>query len=611
MLTLFLSLAIACFSLPTAMAGVQSAPVDTEQTPFFRQREAVITAVRAKDWVTAEVAARQFFDFTIPRGNPYEQLDAADLLIVALHQQGRYADALGVVDRMIAVTRDTAGGPVPGQIDSLLQRGMIEAVLAEDAAALRRYQRLLHSGAKSFPGLWHWDMDKQQIRYVPAKMTFPLAQGRWILTKIQQAGARSRPARLDYQYVTRRGTEIDVDIGLSYLERSQEEKQAWLQRAHSHLLSGQQLLPDAKFVQQLPDLSYADALQTRYAVQETSSDHDLWTLHWEVMRGNWYLSIKAAFQARDAADAQEQVPALVLHAIEWPEAIDLPGDGAIEAHHDDIARMGLYRQDWQQAGALAQAELPNAIWPREIALLQSVSGIAAYQAGEMSRANQALNVAMSAWPYVSQSGYDSTLYEYALEYAAEIAAKAGDDDAAMRLTRQYVGSVGTYFEWDLQAEALVHRQSRQVLPLRAAGFHIHPLDDKRFHYQDTDTNQTLGLTVGLPVLPNEDEQERRLIQALDQQFQLDVQVSHRTAYKPASQVGEPSSAQGTRWIFDVTPQAPESGMDEASTTTDDPVVDRVIFWAMDHGTTRTILRASVNSDEQEKRAAALADALPW
>src|SRR5690606_27267832 len=152
---------------------------DEASSPFFLHRKAISNAVQAEDWDAAIIAARKFFDFTIPRGNPYEQLDASGLLIRLLHQQGDYAQALQVVDEMISVTQDqnTLGGPLPEQMSDLIQRGMQEAMMADDHAALLRYQQMQHSEAKTYPALWHWELEKQQLHFQPAQITLPLIKG--------------------------------------------------------------------------------------------------------------------------------------------------------------------------------------------------------------------------------------------------------------------------------------------------------------------------------------------------------------------------------------------------------------------------------------------------
>ena len=51
----------------------------------------------------AVAQARKLQDMTLPRSNPYEQLDASGLLYALLYQQGQYAQAVLQTDRMMAL----------------------------------------------------------------------------------------------------------------------------------------------------------------------------------------------------------------------------------------------------------------------------------------------------------------------------------------------------------------------------------------------------------------------------------------------------------------------------------------------------------------------------
>ena len=60
--------------------------------------------------------------------------------------------------------------------------------------------------------------------------------------------------------------------------------------------------------------------------------------------------------------------------------------------------------------------------------------------------------------------------------------------------------------------------------------------------------------------------------------------------------------EGRQWTFEVSPQEPKPGV---------APVKRVIFWMVDQGTSRSILRASVTTPREETRAEQLAQALSW
>jgi len=500
----------------------------------------------------------------------------------------------------------------------------VDEITAGDASALKRYQQVLRDGTHLYPSLWQWDMDKQQLHYLPAQLTFPLVKGRWVLKQVKETDQRSQPIHVSYWSVTQNGGLIKAEIRLSYDSQQDtqtpQEQLSSLQRAKAFRYHFSQALPDAALAQGMPKLPYADAVQIQYVLKDKAPDDGgltmfweaFWdnplTMYWAAIRGNWHLTIRAEFLDSYRDDARAQLPVLVNDVLSWPKSVDLPGGADFEQRYKALGDEILHHGNWSEAAKSAHAELPNARFPMDIAYLRSIIGIAAYQAGDVDQASQALDIALGTWSAVGKSDYDSPLYERSLEYAAEIAAQSGHDEDAMRLTRKYVKSKGdTYFYWMLHEQVLENKRSKQVLPLRAAGFHIQPIDERRFYYENINTGQVLGLATGLPVPATEDEQERLLAHALDEQFQLDVQASHRIPYQPDTQAGSTQSVEGTKWVFDVTPQAsPYARRNPAA-----PPIKRVIFWVVGHGETRTALRASISNDAQEEHAAEFAQALTW
>jgi|GEM_PF-7037500 len=579
---------------------------DTSEALFLRKHQAIVDAIKAKDWKTAIIAAREFFDFTTQHNGFSEQMDAGSLLVKLLHQQHQYNEAVQVIDRMINLARLAPQGPQPEQMNNLVQRGMQEAMMTDDSSALKRYQQILYKGTHLYPGLWQWSGDKQQLRYLPAQMTFPSGKERWVLTNVKDSDQRSKPISVKYLYATQSGGAIEAEISLSYDARkgsqTPQEKLSGLQEHQAAVHSFSGTSPDAELTREMPALPYTDAVQVRYAVREKLSQGDLLTIYWDAIRGNWHLTIKAQFLAADEADAHAQLPVLANEMVSWPEPTSLPGSVDFEQQYESLSYMGLEQGRWSEVEKTAATELPNALFPRETAYLQSIIGIAAYQAGDVEKAGQALDLAFAAWPAVRQSGRDESLYQRSLEYAAEIAAQSGNDDQAMMLTRQYVESTGhTYFHWVLHQNELENHQSKLRLPLRVAGFHVQPVDENRFYYQDLKTGQTVGLTTGLPIPATDDEQEQLLVQVLDKQFRLQVTESRGESYP-----SDPSQPRkGIQWVFDVEPQM----SDVANPNPETPPVKCVIFWVIDQNATRTILRASVNNKTEEERAMALVDAL--
>ena len=76
----------------------------------------------ARRWDDAVAQARKLQDMTLPRGNPYEQLDASGLLYTLLYQQGQYAQAVLQTGHMMALASAEGYDPVSGQMQALIQR---------------------------------------------------------------------------------------------------------------------------------------------------------------------------------------------------------------------------------------------------------------------------------------------------------------------------------------------------------------------------------------------------------------------------------------------------------------------------------------------------------
>ena len=114
---------------------------------------------------------------TLPRGNPYEQLDASDLLYTLLYQQGLYAQAVAQTDQMMALAATDGYDPVNGQMQALIQRGLAAAMMADDKSALTRYLQALKQETKPFAPLWQWDTARNQLHYQAAQFSVPLVQG--------------------------------------------------------------------------------------------------------------------------------------------------------------------------------------------------------------------------------------------------------------------------------------------------------------------------------------------------------------------------------------------------------------------------------------------------
>ena len=576
-----------------------------QDSPFFKQRRAIVEAAQAKRWDDAIAQARKLLEMTLPRGNPYEQLDASDLLYTLLYQQGLYAQAVAQTDQMMALAATDGYDPVNGQMQALIQRGLAAAMMADDKSALTRYLQALKHESKPFAPLWQWDTARNQLHYQTAQFSVPLVQGRWVLFQLEPAKDRKDIAHLEYLYLKPDGRRLLARIRLGYEERVTDmdapAKQKWLRDRQDIFAREQVPEPSIK----LPALPFADAVQSQQAGREKSKGRpDILHLDWALLRGNWSLSLGAEQSDSERDTALQQLPQL-WQAIQWPKVPELPPQ--LPRQEREVTSAWQVDEDWPKAGQLARAALADAQYPAELARLNTVAGISAFKAGQQAEASRYLDQALKAWPYVSLFRLESELVDQAQQYGAELAALQGREADAARLMRQYLRNAGGLQNIWVQARnpqvaELENRRTGMVLPMRAAGFHLQePRDSQRMMYRDLMTEQQLGLTTGLKIPDSDAAQEKLLRTALEKQFHLKVGTLKKRGFAPQVRSKE-RKPEGRQWTFEVSPQEPKPGV---------APVKRVIFWVVDQGTSRSILRASVTTPREETRAEQLAQALSW
>ena len=576
-----------------------------QDSPFFKQRRAIVEAAQAKRWDDAIAQARKLLEMTLPRGNPYEQLDASDLLYTLLYQQGLYAQAVAQTDQMMALAATDGYDPVNGQMQALIQRGLAAAMMADDKSALTRYLQALKQETKPFAPLWQWDTARNQLHYQAAQFSVPLVQGRWVLFQLEPAKDRKDIAHLEYLYLKPDGRRLLARIRLGYEERVTDmdapAKQQWLQERQGIFAREQVPEPSIK----PPALPFADAVQSQQAGREKREERpDILHLDWALLRGNWSLSLGAEQSDSERDTALQQLPQL-WQAIQWPKAPELPPQ--LPRQEREVTSAWQVDEDWPKAGQLARAALVDAQYPAELARLNTVAGISAFKAGQQAEASRYLEQALKAWPYVSLFRLESELVDQAQQYGAELAALQGREADAARLMRQYLRNAGGLQNIWVQARnpqvaELENRRTGMVLPMRAAGFHLQePRDSQRMMYRDLMTEQQLGLTTGLKIPDSDAAQEKLLRTALEKQFHLKVGTLKKRGFAPQVRSKE-RKPEGRQWTFEVSPQEPKPGV---------APVKRVIFWMVDQGTSRSILRASVTTPREETRAEQLAQALSW
>lgn len=577
-----------------------------QDSPFFRQRRAVVEAAQARRWDDAVAQARKLQDMTRPHGNPYEQLDASGLLYTLLYQQGQYAQAVLQTDHMMALAAADGYDPVSGQMQALIQRGLTAAMMAGDQGGLARYLQALKQESKAFAPLWQWDAKHKQLHYQAAQLSVPLVQGRWVLVQLEPARDRSDAANLEYVYLKPDGRRLRVRMRLRYDDGLKDmdaaARQKLLQQEHG--IFAREQTPEPALT--LPALPFADAVQSQQASREKREEErpDILHLDWGLVRGNWNLSLHAEQMDSERDSALQQLPQL-WQAMQWPKAPELPPE--LPRQEREVASAWRVDDDWPRAGQLARAALADAQFPAELARLNTVAGISAFKAGQKAEASRYLDQALQAWPYVSLFRLESELVDQAQQYGAELAAQQGRDADAARLMRQYLRNAGGLQNiWvqaqDPQVADLENRRTGMVLPMRAAGFHLQePKDSQRMMYRDLMTGQQLGLTTGLKIPESDEAQEKLLRTALEKQFRLKAGSLKKRSFTAQTRSGD-RRPEGREWTFEVSPQESRPGAAPAK---------RVVFWIVDQGASRAILRASVSSLREQTRAEQLAQALSW
>lgn len=591
---------------------------DASMSPFAQQRAAVLRAAKNKQWPQAIAQAQQLLEKTLPDGNPYEQLDVSGLLYVLQHQQGMHAQNIQLADRMLAVAAGIPSGPVPGQVQALAQQGLTSATMVQDRAAVERFQQVLRQNTPLYPAQWQWDSAMQRLTFATAQLSVPTALDRWVLMEVEPASDRTDFSLLSYVYVKPNGQRIFASMRLQYddgyTDLSRDARAQRLVEDLKRYTEDDEMRPSQQVP---PDLSITGAQQLRKAVRMVSQHgEDELQMHWVAMRGNWSWHMELRAKHADHALATQAVTAL-WQAVQWPQAPNLPQAAEqppLPWRESSIASTWRSAKDWGKAGQLARAALADARFPSEVARLHTVAGISAFKAQNYPEAQQYLDTALQAWPYASV--FDSTLIDNAQQYGAAMALRRGDSVASAALLRQYLRNAGGLrnvlaLSPDPAQAWIDNRHTGMGLPMQAAGFYMQEPDTwERIVYRDLGSEAVIGLTSGMRIPESDAEQEALLRKALVQQFKLQPGVLRKQRF--VSQLAKPDQAArvGQHWVFEVQPIAPASGTGARAQPDVEPV-RQALFWLVDQGDQRAILRASAANPQQVRQAQVFAQALRW
>jgi tetratricopeptide (TPR) repeat protein len=268
-------------------------------------------------------------------------------------------------------------------------------------------------------------------------------------------------------------------------------------------------------------------------------------------------------------------------------------------------------------GKLAQAALPDAVFPLEIARLDTVMATAAYERGALDEARGLYQTGLAAWAYAGKGYHDETLYETALDRAADIAYRQGREDEAVALSKRYIEWVGDRDRaWSLTEGRAELKSARtgQALPLRVGDFRLKPIGQKLFQYEDLRTGERLGLSVEQKAGIGDEALERSMRAFMRDKLGLEAGGLQASAFAPRAQEGGTGQLQGRKWVFELAPRQEDGrtlrldGRAEGGA----PAPVGMVFWIVDRGDSRSILRAPLTADRDgNARIERVAQALAW
>ncbi|WP_156124203.1 hypothetical protein [Achromobacter sp. RTa] len=607
-------LAAALLSTCAAPAAAQgSAPTAEAQaplSPFMRHMEAARGQIREASWAAATDSARAALDAARLNRNRYEIFDAAMLLLNLLQKQGLHAEARRVAEAQV---EDFGRLGDDDGMAILLSRAIEAGTAAGETAEVARLQARLVELARPYPALWEAESG-QRLRYAPAGLSVPLARDGWALLRFEPADARGKTARLDYARALNERGRIVVQLRIGYMEALRgldgAERLAQLERALAGPYGEQAAAPAVAAA--MPDLPFKDLTQAKGAVRSGKEREGVVEAEWVAARGDWRLEVLASYPEELREEAGKQLQAL-LGAVSWDHEQRLFRERTMAAQYEAINAEWAMARDWAAAAKLAQAALPDAAFPLEIARLNTVMATAAYERGALDEARRQYDAGLAAWAYAGKAYHDEVLYETALDRAADVAYRQGREEEAIALNRRFIEWVGDRDPaWSLpegRAE-LQSGRTGQVLPLRIADFRLKPIGGKLFQYQDLKTGALLGLSVEQKAGIDDHALEESMRSFMRNKLGLEAGDKQASAFSPREREGGTGRVQGRKWVFEVLP-----GQDDGRTLRLDGGRDgaapaRMVFWIVDRGDSRSILRAPLTADG-DARIEQVAQALAW
>lgn len=611
---------VAAVQADTASALAADAPASAEDgkrlpSPFLLHMQEAHRYIAEKRWPEATEAARLALAAARQGENSYEEFDAVATVINLLHKQQRYTDARLAAEAQIAIfdKRDAS----QDAISQLLTMAIREGAAAGESAEVSRLQERVYAQGNAYPGQWNRDGAARRLDYVLADMSLPLSVGGWALVGFKPANQRMASAQLNYVQTLPDGATMSARVWIAYREdqraKSPETRREELARRMGERESDQTLAPDVEA--ELPPLVFPDVIVAKRALQEDAPSGVAIDAEWIALRGDWYLYMQASFPQANREQAIAQLRPL-FDAVGWKRDVRLFRDKTMMAQDQDIDSYWSMARDWQQAAALAQAALPDAAFPLEIARINTVLGQAAFERGELAAARRDLDRALAAWAHADKAYQDERLYQTALDTAADIAYRQGRTQDAVALNKQFIGWVGGPVSAWAPSDGGAQIKSEVTgmsLPLRVGEFRLEPIDEKRFYYRNLMTGEQLGLAVEQNAAVPDERLESSMRSFIEDNLGLRISGVKTAEFSPKAQAGMSGDLRGRKWIFQVEGR-PDDGR-AIHLGTDSGVAaappDQMVFWVVDRGSSRSILRAPLPADAEKSGAGNFAEMLAW
>ncbi|WP_447980834.1 hypothetical protein [Achromobacter kerstersii] len=591
-------------------ASADASPPQT--SPFVQHMQEAHRLIAEKDWPAATGAARKAVEAARQGENHYEEYDAVATLVRLLHRQQRYSDARREAEAQIVIFDKRNASE--DATEQLLVMAVREAAAANEAADVARLQARIYAQGNAYPGLWTRDAAAGRLNYTLAGMSLPLATGRWALVSFKPADSRTERAQLDYMQTLDDGSALSARIWVLYREDlrakdAQARRQA-LARRMGEPEGDQTPAPDTEAA--LPGLPFKDAVAAKRALQADYPGGKGIEAQWIAARGEWYVEARASFPQgkQDAAIAQLRE---LFDAMTWTGDVRLFRDKTMQEQDREIDSYWSMAHDWDQAAELSEAALPDAVFPLEIARLNTVIGRAAYDRDDLPEARRSLELALPAWAHASKAYHDESLYQTALDIAADVAYRQGRTQEAVALNRQFIQWVGSLGDgWSLaeKSPVVVYDDTGMTLPLRIGEFRLEPIDSNRFYYRNLKTGEQLGLALNQNAAVPDDKLEASMRSFIEDNLGLRILNLKTEAFAPHAQEGMKGALQGRQYTFQVEAK-PDDGRTISLSGPFGAPPAQMVFWVVDRDKRRSILRAPLPAEGIQTGVAQFAQTLAW